>query len=1237
MRVLTILLSLLLMVTLTACPRPLVTPTGPLGASNFATSSDRVSGTVDFGRRIQADVGKDVMPGSVISLIDVQTGATLSTARSDAQGNFVLYYSNGFKPEVGKLYYFEAVKGLDGGTGQFNAIGADAVRVRTIASYGNGGWVSLTSSRVGFHIPISPMTTALSVAVSLRSTTGEPIPANTLFGSIRPGWPDSDFGTPDSVVPPNPSLVQPAFVYEIYALVVDALSKERDPLRWIRLAPDSLHDAMLPDLPFSFIGFYPTNEAMAGEAITLVGSNFSGNRTENEVYFTTANGVSTVPAEVLEVSVDGSRLKVRVPLDAINGPVTLVIGDKRFVGPTDFRLSIRDGHSVVDLAGRIYVANEKTIARIEREPDGRYSVSTVITEAQLGMKLPKALTFYPGDFAHLYVALGGNQPEVRKISVVDPANGSAYNTSGTVANPGGMAFRVSTGDLYLSDTAAGALYRIPAGGGALAPVDLSAPLAGPRGLSFGPDGKLYVANSTDGTVVAIDLDTTPATVGSVPFATGLATPWGVAFDNRGSFYVTNNKGNSIFVRSVTSGLGQPLQYGDLTSFASIPSPAGLDADSSGYLYVADNASNGVYRVNQRSESVQIGFGISSPTSVWADDEGLFVLTDAGRLLKIEWGGVENEKLTIYAEGLTGALGLVRHDTNGDGKYKDEPFYTVQRSLKALTRIYSDGSTAIAMAPMNPWLWSSPTLSGNKLAFRRLTSDVNWKLREFYDTWSIGLGQVDEFDLANLAAPPRQLKGMKRKPIAVAADLTTAEDYKGVYYILDGDGVGADQNVFTLERFHHDGRKDVHYHSKSRTFFANNVERARMVNPQDIAVASDGKIWIADYEADAGSGALLVFNRNGTLATSAQYPGGMLIPLGPLSKPARLAMVGDHMMVSNHVADGDVTFFDNAGDVIRRFKGFDRPLGATVSPAGDLYVQAGDHAQQIYKIPSYVNEVLNLIDRTRTFTAPELTAKQYYTLPQLGGKIWVGHDIDWDINKGGLVMIRNGLDGNPYGKIHRYIEAENRQVEDFAHYSYFHRLSRTRNNKLLAPAIYGEVLHTDYGSHSAMLYQAIVTRHVHNVNAIHYPPNQGNAMAVVLQDSSVTYSSTYNYAFLIETATDGTWEKTYNVSNLSAMVHGPDISGNDYVYVARSHGNGVVQRWTSRKKGGHPMDVPANEMFSDLSGTANYTGSRTVGLAFRNGKLYQSLLDYHVVREIDPAIPGADGIKVFSAGLSKPEL
>mgnify|MGYP006140959979 CR=1 FL=1 len=49
--------------------------------------------------------------------------------------------------------------------------------------------------------------------------------------------------------------------------------------------------------------------------------------------------------------------------------------------------------------------------------------------------------------------------------------------------------------------------------------------------------------------------------------------------------------------------------------------------------------NGIYRINSLAESRQVGFGMNTPTSTWVDADGMFILTDTGRIARCITGRV----------------------------------------------------------------------------------------------------------------------------------------------------------------------------------------------------------------------------------------------------------------------------------------------------------------------------------------------------------------------------------------------------------------------------------------------------------------------------------------------------------------------------------------------------------------------------------------------------------------------
>jgi sugar lactone lactonase YvrE len=1137
-----VLVAVLLLV-LTACPRPLVPPTG-LGQNLQLDAESGVTGRVEFGARAtQATIKDDVAPGATVSLIEVATGNTVTTTRTNADGTFVLKYSNGFKPQNNGVYYFEAIKGLAGATGQPNAIGADAVRVRTIASYRRGGWVTLSSRGISTAISITPMTTALSIVVSLRSTTNRPLDVNTLFGAIRLGVASDGFN--DTVDLADPTLV--AMVQSTYTLVLDSFAKDRDPLRWIRLSgADASHNTvMLPDVPFTIAYLSPAEQVALGE-IRIVGTNFASLAADNEVAFQTNND-ATVSATVLEVSPDLSRLTVQVPATAVNGPVTLTIGqgDKRktLTGPP-FRLATRDGHSVVDAVGNVYAVNKSlgTVAIIEPIPGSdKTGVRALIT----GLTNPGALTFGPSGYTHLYVAVGGATPQVRKYDIsVTPPTYTPYHGAGGVPNPSGIAFRVTTGALYLTDSLLNRLYVIPSQGAAVQEVILTgAALNNPRGLSFGPDGKLYVANSGANNVLAIDLGS-DATGTATPYISGLSTPWGLSFDNKGSFYVSNNQGNSIYTVPVVSAPGEtPLVYGSLTSFASIPTPGGIDSDSSGYLYVADRESNGVYRINTLAESRQIGFGLSYPVATWADAEGIFALTDEGRLLKID----PQEKLTVYAEGLTNARGLVR-DSSGN-------FYINQRGLKALTQIRSDGSSIQVMQGLTAYTNSNLQIRNDKITFRKSSSDVSAQ------------GQVDEYDLKNLTAMPiATYKAMMRKAIAVALDESGGVN-NGKYFVLQ-DKDNSEQNILKVTR------KDAD-NSDTVPFIPNPADRLKMVDPTDLAVASDGKIWVADRVGSDGNGSLHVFNTDGSYDTE----------ITAIEDPVRLRRIGTQIVASAHEVAGYVRFYNADKTVAQTLTGLNQPVGVSFSGTS-MYVNThGDG--NVYKIDAYAT--------LGSVSLAPLPAP-YYATGNVNDIEMLGTDLMFTSGSRIRQLLNDRVTLNTSWR---------------SHYNDIMRLNLTAANQLIYASSQGWVHQHGDGNYRGF---------VSGLAASNGRGDYGTPLGagVFTNTSFISYGRSGADSMLVETRLDGSLQQTrYYGSDWSAMVS----NGTDTVYLARII-YGHIYKWT-------------NGTLTTLVSTNDYsTSDHIYGLAYYNGKLYQPICEKHEIREVD-ANSGAK--RVLTVGLVSPEL
>ena len=174
-----------------------------------------------------------------------------------------------------------------------------------------------------------------------------------------------------------------------------------------------------------------------------------------------------------------------------------------------------------------------------------------------------------------------------------PLSGAAALLAGTVPAAGSVLYVTSYNDALID--------RVPDGGGAA--TSFTSGLLSPTGLTFGPSGKLFVAEQNQNRIDALLPDGTATRFASILIANASLT--GMTVDPAGNLYVASQRQGLVFrvtpagvVTTYAAGLGR-------NTLTSAGGPQGLAFLSDGTLLVADNAvaGFGVVGVGQQIASV----------------------------------------------------------------------------------------------------------------------------------------------------------------------------------------------------------------------------------------------------------------------------------------------------------------------------------------------------------------------------------------------------------------------------------------------------------------------------------------------------------------------------------------------------------------------------------------------------------------------------------------------------------
>jgi DNA-binding beta-propeller fold protein YncE len=209
-------------------------------------------------------------------------------------------------------------------------------------------------------------------------------------------------------------------------------------------------------------------------------------------------------------------------------------------------------------------------------------------------------------------------------------------------------FNFSTVRRYDGTTGAFIDIFVPAGSGGL---------GGPRGLVFGPDGNLYVANNNTSLVLRYD-GTTGAFLGAFASGGGLAAPEGLVFGRDGNLYVSSRAGNNGILR-YDGTTGAFLDTFVAPGSGGLQTPQGLVLGADGNLYVGCRECDAVLRYDGTTGAFlgifASGGGLDDAGDglVFGPDGNLYVTSWLTREVK-RYDGTTGAFLDTFASG--GGLG-----------------------------------------------------------------------------------------------------------------------------------------------------------------------------------------------------------------------------------------------------------------------------------------------------------------------------------------------------------------------------------------------------------------------------------------------------------------------------------------------------------------------------------------------------------------------------------------------------
>ena len=363
----------------------------------------------------------------------------------------------------------------------------------------------------------------------------------------------------------------------------------------------------------------------------------------------------------------------------LNGYVTTIAGSTYGYGTgvgTNAQFLNPNGIAA-DSSGNIYVVDTGNIRKI----DSTFYVTTIAQFINIGgITTDSNGNIYVADFYNHQIQKIDSSMNITTIAG-DGENGflDASGTNAKFGSPQGITTdsngNIYVIDIYYSDIVYGRIRKIDSTGdvttiagstkGYATGVGTNAQFAYPNGVAIDSSGNIYVADTENNLIRAIDSSMNVTSIGgacNVPnqlgYGTGLGTnvrfsyPNGVTTDSNGNIYVgdtVNNRIRKIDSNGVVTTIAGDGTYDfadDQGTNAKFRNPNGIATDSSGNIYVADSANNLIRMIDSSMNVTTIagdgeygyGTGVGTnaqfnyPFGVAIDSSGNIYVADSGNHL-----------------------------------------------------------------------------------------------------------------------------------------------------------------------------------------------------------------------------------------------------------------------------------------------------------------------------------------------------------------------------------------------------------------------------------------------------------------------------------------------------------------------------------------------------------------------------------------------------------------------------